>query len=124
MKREIADFVEDIVNAINKATKFVEGMSYEKFVQDDKTIFAVIKAIEVIGEAVKNIPDDVRKAYPEVPWSKNVERYAERRDVMCGGLDTLRCFALIGVTSQRTYGYASLRQNARFRLALHTHASR
>lgn len=46
----------------------MEGMSYEEFVQDEKAVFAVIRAIEIIGEAVKNIPDDVRKAYPEVPW--------------------------------------------------------
>ena len=67
MKREIADFVEDIVNTMTKATKFVEEMSYEEFAQDEKTVFAVIRAIEIIGEAVKNIPNDVRKAYPEVP---------------------------------------------------------
>jgi len=68
MKREVTDFVEDIVTAMDKATRFVEGMSYEEFIKDDKTAFAVIRAIEVIGEAVKNIPDDVREAYPEIPW--------------------------------------------------------
>jgi uncharacterized protein with HEPN domain len=68
MKREITDFVEDVVNAMNKAEKFVEGMSYEEFAQDEKTVFAVIRAVEVIGEAVKNIPGDVRKDYPEIPW--------------------------------------------------------
>jgi uncharacterized protein with HEPN domain len=68
MKREIADFVEDVIKAMNKAVKFVEGMSYKEFIQDEKTVFAVIRAIEIIGEAVKNIPDDVRKTYPEIPW--------------------------------------------------------
>ena len=68
MKREIIDFVEDIVNAMNKAIMFVEGMSYEEFSQDEKTVFAVIRALEIIGEAVKNIPDNVRKNYPEIPW--------------------------------------------------------
>jgi len=68
MKREIADFVEDIVTAMDKAIRFVEGMSYEEFIEDDKTVFVVIRAIEVISEAVKNIPDDVREAYPEIPW--------------------------------------------------------
>lgn len=53
---------------MNKAANFVEGMSYEEFVQDEKTVFAVIRAMEIIGEAVKNIPDDVGKSYPEVPW--------------------------------------------------------
>jgi len=68
MKREIGDFIEDIVNAMNKALEFVEGMSYEDFIQDPKTVFAVVRAIEIIGEAVKNIPDNVREKYPEIPW--------------------------------------------------------
>jgi len=68
MKREAGDFIEDIVNAMNKALRFVEGMSFEEFSKDDKTIFAVIRAIEIIGEATKNIPDEIKKAYPEIPW--------------------------------------------------------
>ena len=68
MKREAGDFIEDIINAMDKALKFVEGMSYEEFVQDDKTVFAVVRAIKIIGEAVKNVPDDIKKKYPEVPW--------------------------------------------------------
>ncbi len=43
-------------------------MSYEAFAKDDKTIFAVIRAIEVIGEAAKNIPANERGKYPEIPW--------------------------------------------------------
>jgi uncharacterized protein with HEPN domain len=43
-------------------------MSYEAFKKDDKTIFAVIRALEVIGEAIKHIPDDFRNSYPDVPW--------------------------------------------------------
>jgi len=68
MKREIGDFIEDIVDAMDKALKFTEGMSYEEFAHDEKTLFAVVRAIEIIGEAVKNIPEDVRKKYPEIPW--------------------------------------------------------
>lgn len=68
MKRDIGDYLEDILNTIDKAENFIEGMTYEEFIKDDKTVFAVIRALEIIGEAVKNIPDDVRKSYPEVPW--------------------------------------------------------
>lgn len=68
MKREISDFIEDIIDAMTKATKFVESVSYEEFAKDDKTIFAVIRAIEIIGEAAKNIPEDTKKGYPEIPW--------------------------------------------------------
>lgn len=68
MKREVGDYIEDIIGALNKSMKFVEGMEYEDFFRDDKTEFAEIRAIEVIGEAVKNIPEDVKKEYPEIPW--------------------------------------------------------
>jgi len=68
MKREIGDYIDDIVDAMNKVLKFVEGISYEEFAQDEKTVFAVIRAIEIIGEAVKNIPEDIRREYPEIPW--------------------------------------------------------
>jgi len=68
MKREFRDYIQDVIDATNKSMKFVGGMEYEDFVQDDKTVFAVIRAIEIIGEAVKNIPDDVKEKYPEIPW--------------------------------------------------------
>ena len=68
MKREIKDYIQDVIDAASKSIKFVEGMEYEIFIDDDKTVYAAIRAIEVIGEAVKNIPDDVKKKYPEIPW--------------------------------------------------------
>ncbi len=68
MKREIENYIRDIIDSINKSLKFVEGMKYEDFVKDDKTVFAVIRALEIIGEAVKNIPIGVRNKYPFIPW--------------------------------------------------------
>ena len=68
MRREIGDYIQDIIEAMDKLMKFVKGMSYDEFVQDDKTVFAVVRAIEIIGEAVKNIPEEVRGSYPEIPW--------------------------------------------------------
>jgi len=68
MKREFGDYIQDIVDATSKGMRFVEDMKYEDFIHDDKTVFAVIRAIEVIGEAAKNIPDDVKDKYPEIPW--------------------------------------------------------
>jgi len=68
MKREVGDYIEDIINPMNKALQFVKGMSYDEFTKDDKTIFAVIRSLEVIGEAVKNIPETIREKYPEIPW--------------------------------------------------------
>jgi uncharacterized protein with HEPN domain len=43
-------------------------MTYEQFAQDAKTVFAVIHALEIVGEATKQIPQSVKNSYPEVPW--------------------------------------------------------
>ncbi len=55
---------------MNKGTDFVEGMEREDFICDEKTIFAVIRAIEIIGEAVKYIPEDVKNEYPRFPGKR------------------------------------------------------
>jgi len=68
VKREIGDYIEDIISAMDKAMDFVKNMSYEEFTRDDKTVFAVVRALEIVGEAVKNIPGVIRKKYPEIPW--------------------------------------------------------
>ncbi|HEY4674468.1 MAG TPA: DUF86 domain-containing protein [Candidatus Bathyarchaeia archaeon] len=70
MKKEFLDYVEDIVKAMDDATGFVEGMEYDDFVTDRKTIYAVIRTIEIIGEAVKKIPDEVKNRYPKIPWKE------------------------------------------------------
>ncbi len=68
MPREYFDYIEDILNAMEKAVAFIHEMNYENFMNDDKTLFAVIRAIEIIGEATKHIPDPVRQNHPKVPW--------------------------------------------------------
>ncbi len=68
MTREYADYIEDILNAMEKAASFVGGMSSEEFKIDDKSIFAVIRAIEIIGDATKHIPEEARQKYSEIPW--------------------------------------------------------
>jgi len=68
MKREIGDYIEDILEAMSNVVEFTKGMSYEEFVKDTKTVYAVIRALEIVGEAAKNIPEDVRKKYPDIPW--------------------------------------------------------
>ena len=70
MKRKIGDYIEDIIKAMDDAIKFVEDMSYDEFEKDMKTVYATIRALEIIGEAIKSIPKDVREVYPQIPWKK------------------------------------------------------
>ena len=68
MKRKVGDYIEDIIEAMTNAMEFTKDMSYDEFVKDTKTVYAVIRAIEIIGEAVKNISEEIRKKYPDIPW--------------------------------------------------------
>lgn len=69
-KRIFEDSLNDILNEINKISKFIGKKSYDKFIKDEKTIYAVTRSLEVIGEATKNIPDDIKNNYTKIPWSK------------------------------------------------------
>jgi uncharacterized protein with HEPN domain len=70
MKEEFLDYIEDIIQAMNDALSFVKDMEYNVFLRDKKTIYAVNRALEIIGEATKNIPPSVKKRYPQIPWKK------------------------------------------------------
>ena len=69
-KREYKDYILDIYNSIEEIEKFVEGFSFEEFQNDKKTIYAVVRAVEIIGEATKNIPSSVKKIHGEIKWAK------------------------------------------------------
>lgn len=66
--RYYEDYLEDIVEQTALVRRFISGMTYERFSADEKTAYAVIRAIEIIGEATKNIPEQVRRTQPAVPW--------------------------------------------------------
>lgn len=70
MKRDIADFLADILAAIEDIERFTEGFGFDDFEQDRKTVYAVTHAIEIMGEATKNVPDSVRNNYPQIPWKQ------------------------------------------------------
>jgi uncharacterized protein with HEPN domain len=72
-KRDYRDFLQDIVENAQKAISFVEKVNFQDFKKNEEKIFAVIRALELIGEAAKNIPKSVRSINPEIPW-----------DEMCG----------------------------------------
>ena len=71
MKRDHRDFVDDMQQAISDIESFTEGMKKEAFQRDRKTINAVVRSLEVLGEAARNIPEAIHQKYPAIPW-KNI----------------------------------------------------
>jgi uncharacterized protein with HEPN domain len=69
MKRDYSVYLRDILQSFRNASQFVEELSYEKFVTDRKTVSAVIRELEIVGEATKQIPTSIKKKYPNIPWS-------------------------------------------------------
>ena len=69
MKRNYALYIDDILRSIDKCERFVEGYAFEAFKADDKTVSACVREIEAIGEAAKQIPDEITKQYLNIPWS-------------------------------------------------------
>ncbi len=68
MTRSAALYVADILAEMDRAEAFVAGLPLEAFIVDDKTVYAVIRALEIMGEAAKHVPTDVRARFPEVSW--------------------------------------------------------
>lgn len=68
MKRTFQDYLGDMVSSAKEVLEFTAGMSLEMFLRDKKTSNAVIRSLEVLGEAAKKIPEDVRLRYLEIPW--------------------------------------------------------
>ncbi|MCC7570608.1 DUF86 domain-containing protein [Candidatus Micrarchaeota archaeon] len=68
MSRNIKLFLKDILEYMNRAEKYTIGYDLDSFINDIKTCDAVLRCIEVIGEATKSIPDELRKRYPFIPW--------------------------------------------------------
>ncbi|MBI3537213.1 MAG: DUF86 domain-containing protein [Chloroflexi bacterium] len=62
------DYLRDILENARKAQRFVANVNFDLFVVDDEKFYAVLHALEIIGEAAKKIPQSARTRYPQVPW--------------------------------------------------------
>ncbi len=62
--------IEDILEAIRKTQRYVSGLSFDTFCGDDQVIDAVVRNLEVIGEAARHIPPEIELRYPDVPWGE------------------------------------------------------
>lgn len=67
-RRDCWEYVEDIARYMDYALQFVEDMVFEDLAGDPKTVIAVTKCIEVVGEATKHIPDSFKTKYRDIPW--------------------------------------------------------
>jgi len=71
-RRNYKLFVEDIVDAMNKIERYIKDLTYETFIKNDMAVDAVVRNMEIIGEASKNLPEDVTADYPDIPWKRMI----------------------------------------------------
>lgn len=76
--RDYKLYIEDIAYECKNIKKFVQDITYEEFTQNLEKVYAVAKAFENIGEAVKNLPKEMTSEYPQIPWNE----IAKMRDVL------------------------------------------
>ena len=68
MNRDATIYLSDIIENIDSAVQFISGLTFEQFIGDKKTVYAAVRSIEIIGEATKNIPPEMRARQSNVPW--------------------------------------------------------
>ncbi len=62
--------MQDIKESIKKIEGYTVGLDFDKFSKDYKTIDAVVRNLEIIGEAVKNLPEEIKLKYTDIPWGE------------------------------------------------------
>ena len=65
-------FLADIAEAMAKIRRYTEGLDFEDFAANDMVVDAVARNLGVIGEAARNVPDDIKQGHPQVPWSRMI----------------------------------------------------
>lgn len=97
MSHEFLDYVEDILDAMEKAEEVVQGVTYDQFATDYRIHFVVTRALEIVGEATKRLPMDLRQKYPDVPWRE----MAGTRDRIIHGYDKVDLEIVWGIVKRR-----------------------
>lgn len=97
MSHEFLDYVEDILDAISKIEILIRDITFENFADDFRTNYAAIRALEIIGEATKRLPSEVRDAYPDISWRE----MAGMRDRIIHGYDTVDLRIIWETVTQR-----------------------
>ena len=69
-KRDYREYIKDILQECEFVRKYTQGIEYEDFLESDLLRHAVVRALEVIGEAVKNLPNELLEKYPQIEWKR------------------------------------------------------
>ena len=72
-KRDFRLYFEDILESTKKIEGYIANLTYDDFVKDNKTIDAVVRNLETIGEAAKQIDEETKKKYDDIPWREIVD---------------------------------------------------
>ena len=82
--KEYQIYIQDIINSIESINQFMFGITFKQFIKDDKTISAVVRKFEIMGEAAKKIPSEIQEKNSHIPWreicrmrDKLIHHYAE-----------------------------------------------
>ena len=70
MSRNYSLYLQDIAEAIDRIQSYLEGVARDEFETNQMRLDAVIRNLQIIGEAVKKIPDSIQKKYPNIPWQE------------------------------------------------------
>ncbi len=95
--RDFSDALTDLERNLTLVMEFTDSKTLADFESDFRTQYAVIRALEICGEAVKRIPDDVRKLEPDIPW----KAMAGMRDRLIHGYDNVNT-SLVWTTVTKT----------------------
>jgi uncharacterized protein with HEPN domain len=69
-KRDPDLLIQDILEAVRKIDRFIAGLDHSAFLRDERTVDAVVRNLEVLGEAAKQLPDDFTSRHPNIPWNQ------------------------------------------------------
>lgn len=101
MRRSHLHFLDDIKEAAGNIQTYTKGMSYKQFHSDRLTRDAVIRNFEIIGEAAKNLPDDLKARYPAVAW----KQLAGLRDILAHGYFRVDYEMVWGIITEMIPGF-------------------
>ncbi len=94
MEKDNKVYLLDMLDCIEKIDSYVNGCDYNQFAADSKTLDAVIRQIEVLGEAANNVPSELRTEYSEIPWRKIIDT----RNLLIHGYASIQLTVIWGIT--------------------------